>query len=96
MILVVPPDNPAEAVWAMHANVRVVWTLLACCAGPGNPRLLPPMERVDTTRLPLPDLAEVRGSARVGTCVPRVGGVGLRRPSPVHMIAVYLCCESSG
>ena len=48
---------------AEHADVRVARTLLECCAGLGNPRLLPPVERVDTTPLPLPDLADVRGQA---------------------------------
>ncbi len=62
-ILVVPPGNAAEAALAEHADVRVARTLLECCAGLGNPRLLPPVERVDTTPLPLPDLADVRGQA---------------------------------
>lgn len=62
-ILVVPPGNAAEAALAQHAEVRVARTLLECCAGLGNPRLLPPVERVDATPLPLPDLADVRGQA---------------------------------
>ncbi len=62
-ILVVPPGNAAEAALAEHADVRVARTLLECCAGLGNPRLLPSVERVDTTPLPLPDLADVRGQA---------------------------------
>ncbi len=62
-ILVVPPGNAAEAALAEHADVRVARTLLECCAGLGNPRLLPPVKRVDTTPLPLPDLADVRGQA---------------------------------
>ncbi len=39
-ILVVPPGNAAEAALAEHADVRVARTLLECCAGLGNPRLL--------------------------------------------------------
>lgn len=62
-ILIVPPGNAAEAALAQHADVRVARTLLECCAGLGNPRLLPQVERVDTTPLPLPDLADVRGQA---------------------------------
>lgn len=75
-ILVVPPGNAAESALAEHADVRVARTLLECCAGLGNPRLLPQVERVDTTPLPLPDLADVRGQvhARRALEVAAAGG----------------------
>ncbi|WP_312310300.1 ATP-binding protein [Stenotrophomonas indicatrix] len=41
----------------------MILTLLECCAGRGNPRLLPPVERADTTPLPLANLADARGHA---------------------------------
>ncbi len=75
-ILVVPPGNAAESALAEHADVRVARTLLECCAGLGNPRLLPQVERGDTTPLPLPDLADVRGQvhARRALEVAAAGG----------------------
>ena len=84
-ILVVPPGNAAEAALAEHADVRVARTLLECCAGLGNPRLLPPVERVDTTPLPLPDLADVRGQAHARRAleVAAAGGHHLFKLHPI-------------
>lgn len=71
----VPAGNAAEAALAEHADVRVTRTLLECCAGLSNPRLLPPVQRVVSTPLPLPDLADVRGQAHARRAL-EVGAAG--------------------
>ncbi|PZP82757.1 MAG: hypothetical protein DI592_09300 [Stenotrophomonas maltophilia] len=53
----------AMAAMAEHADMRVARTLLECCAGLGNPRLLPPAGHVDTPLLPRPYLAGSHGQA---------------------------------
>jgi len=76
-ILVVPPGIAAEAALAEHADVRVARTLLECRAGLGNPRLLPSVERMDTTLLPRPYLAGSHRQARARIALQ----VGLAKPA---------------